>query len=70
MTFSEILNGLQSTWTDQPRKVIFIAARYYHGTESLEQLRDRAKPRISGRHSEEYQPDLTDEQVQLIINRR
>jgi hypothetical protein len=61
-------------WAAQPRKVLILAARYYSGVDSLDQLRHMAEPAISSSdrwgHDHYIRPTLTEEQVRTIIDLR
>ncbi len=57
-------------WANQSRTMRWIAARFYCGVESLEDLRSRAKPHIyRSRFGEDYfvKPELSEAQVSEII---
>lgn len=75
MNVGELARELQKTnfWASQPRKVLILAARYYSGVDSLDQLRHMAEPAISssGPYGDHFiRPTLSEEQVRTIINLR
>lgn len=61
-------------WAKQPRSMLILAARYYSGVDSLDQLRHMAEPAISSSdrwgHDHYIRPTLTEEQVRTIIDLR
>jgi len=53
-------------WAAQTRKVRWLAARYYAGVDTLDQLLEMAEPQFVGR-GHWRQPILTETQVDCII---
>ncbi len=78
MTFTELVRELKATYPDRPRAFHVLAARFYLGFEKLEELRQRACRHLStsdgrrtGHTGDHYTaPELTEAQVQEIINNR
>ena len=65
----------ESWWASQPRKMRWIAARYYAGVESFEELKARGESRPvldqTPRHGDYWQPaELSADQIQQIIRLR
>lgn len=65
----------ESFWAGQPRKVLILAARFYAGVDSLDQLRSMAEPAVFGTNrwtgeDRFLRPVLTSEQVEMIVNLR
>ena len=57
-------------WASQSRAMRWIAARFYAGVESLDELHDRAKPHIVNTYyrGDHYtKPELSQSQVDEII---
>jgi hypothetical protein len=62
--------SVEQWWMNQSRAMRWIAARFYCGVESLEDLRSRAKPHIyRSRFGEDcfVKPELSEVQVDEII---
>jgi hypothetical protein len=75
MNVGELARELAKTefWAKQPRSMLILAARFYSGVDSLDQLRHMAEPAISSSHygyDHFIRPTLTEQQVQTIINLR
>ena len=71
MKAHEIYRALSSepSWSQKSSMVRWIAARYYAGVESLEQLRDHAKSRpVTDNHI--MPPELSEDEVQEIVSLR
>ena len=78
LTFSVLVRELRAVYREQPRAFHVIAARYYLGFESGDELRQRSKRHIAitdGPRTGHYgdihvAAELTEAQVQAIINNR
>jgi len=65
----QTLSG-EKWWASQSRAMRWIAARFYAGVESLDELLDRAKPHmVSTHYGQDYcsKPELSQSQVDEII---
>lgn len=67
ITFGQLYRSLSSEewWSSQPEKVRVLAARYYTGIDSYDQLVALSKP-APVFHEQMSKPVLTDEQVDMI----
>lgn len=77
MKATQLARELQAErfWATQPKAVVVLAARYYAGIDSLEQLRHMAEPAVYGTNrwtgeDKFLRPTLTEDQVQTIIDLR
>lgn len=78
LTFSSLVRELAAVYREQPRAFHVIAARFYLGAETIEELRKRSERHIAitdgpktGYSGNAYiRPELTEAQVQAIINNR
>lgn len=66
LRFTEILRTLELTWPEQPHHVRVLAARYYFGSDTAEDLRRLADPDRGWRGK----TVLTKDQVAHIIRMR
>jgi hypothetical protein len=72
MTAYELFRTLsgEQWWSSQSRAMRWIAARYYAGVESIEDLFERAKPHIfRTKYGHDYftKPELSEDQVREMI---
>ena len=77
LTFSVLVRELGAVYREQPRAFHVIAARYYLGVETHDELCGRAKPTwrsptgfAPATMATCTEPELTEAQVQDIINNR
>lgn len=59
----------ESFWAKQPRKVLILAARFYAGVDSLNQLRLAQFP-LPCLDNYTMPPMLTDDQIRMIVDLR
>lgn len=70
LTFSTVRNALRATWPDVSDKVRTIAARYYIGADTADDLEHMTRPQPYYLHYPDAPPVLTKAEVDVIISRR